>query len=89
MDNILSMLASGAASAPSAYSPALERQARAQGFRNAEEMMLWARQRNQQQGGTVPQAAPSKAPSVQAATAWHPSNILSYILQKWQGATKD
>jgi hypothetical protein len=94
MNNILSMLASGAGSAPApdAYSPALERRARANGFRSAAEMMAWAKQRNQQQGGTIPKGGNSAGgPSIMGTqpAAMHPSNIFSYILQKWKGATGD
>lgn len=92
MGNYLAQLFGPPAPNPSALppavqsTPALERRARANGFRNAEEMMLWARQRNQQSGGTVPRGKPTLAGGISAATSMHPKNILSYILGKWQGA---
>lgn len=88
MSNILSMLASAAP----AYSPEMERRARANGFRSAEEMILWAKQRNTPTGGTI--AGASKMPrsagqAADQAMSWHPRNILQYVLSKMQGATGD
>ena len=85
MDNILSVLASGASAAPT-YSDELERRARANGFPNAEAMMAWARQRNTPTGGTIPKKGKQAQPSVEAATSWHPANIFNYILGRWKGA---
>lgn len=73
--------------APQTYSPERERQARANGFHSAEEMMLWAKQRNQQSGGTVSHGP--GVPSVDAMMSWHPANMFNKILGAWQGATKD
>lgn len=72
-----------APSAPPAYSRELERQARSNGFKSAEEMMLWAKQRNQPSGGTV---SGSGKPSVEAAMSWHPAVIFNHLLGKWKSA---
>lgn len=74
------------------YSPEMEERARANGFRSAEEMMLWAQQRNRPTGGTIQgKKMPSGggAPSTEAATAIHPRNILQHILSRWKSATGD
>lgn len=93
MSNFLAQLlgvpqAQAAPAAPDAYSPALERRARANGFKSAAEMMAWANQRNQKSGGTIP--AGGAPGSVQAgmngAAMMHPKNMLGFILQKWQDA---
>lgn len=86
MNDILSMLAAGTGEAPRGYSEEMERRARANGFRSAEEMMAWANQRNQQSGGTVSEGR--KDPSIDAAMAWHPRNIFNYISSRWGEALK-
>lgn len=73
-----------------AATPGQESFARQNGFRNYNEMMLWAKQRANQTGGTVSQG--SRMPTtvggaVDQAMAWHPRNIFNNILQKWQEAT--
>lgn len=72
------------------YSPALERQARAAGFKSAAEYVAWSRQRSTPAGGTVPRGGnPGAGPTVMGTQpmAMHPKNILNYVLQKMQGAT--
>lgn len=91
MDNFLGKLLGTAPPAPvqtaippkRTYSRALERRARANGFKSANEMMLWAEQRNRKTGGTV---TAGSRPSVDAATMMHPKNILQYVTGKMQGA---
>ena len=70
-----------------AYSPAMEKRARANGFRSAEEMMLFEQQRSRKR---APQTVRGNSqPSVEAAMAIHPKNIFERILAKWQGAQAD
>lgn len=86
MDNILSLLGSAASDVPAqqTYSDDMERRARANGFRNANEMMLWAKQRNTPTGGTI---SGDNSPSMSAAMMWHPKNILEYVLGSIRNAT--
>ena len=69
---------------PGPHSAALEQQARANGFHNAEQMLLWSQQREHRTGGTVTGGG---SPSVQAAMAWHPANILNYVSEAMKNAT--
>lgn len=72
-----------------------EAMARNNGFRNYDQMMAWAKQRNTQQGGTIPQQGtggggnPDGGPSIGGAQpfAMYPRNMFNYILHRWQGAT--
>ncbi len=58
------------------FPPSIEAHARANGFHNAEQMLLWQQQREHPSGGTV---SGGSRPSAQAAMAWHPANILAYV----------
>lgn len=58
--------------------------AKANGFNNAAEMHAWARNREDQHGGTVSGPGTSQA---EGASMLYPRNMLNYILGKYQGAT--
>lgn len=68
-----------------------EAMARQRGFRSYEEMLLWAKQRNQQSGGTVsgagrmPQTWGQAQQQIQSA---HPKSVFEYITRKLQEATQ-
>lgn len=66
-----------------AYSPAMERAARRRGFKNADQMVLWQRQRDRPSGGTTSQ----KPASLDAFMSWHPANILTKISRSIDEAT--
>lgn len=71
------------------YSASLERQARRRGFRSAEEMVLTAERRSRPAIGKSYSSGPAMAsPSLKTAMAWHPANILSYVMGKIDSATK-
>ncbi len=87
----MSWLHSAPAAAPvpvarPSFTPELEHRARVNGFHNAEQMMLWSQQRNMHTGGTVDART---LPSVAAATAWHPANILAYVSDAMKNARGD
>lgn len=91
MNNILQTLIYGSqpveeapAPLPKSFSRAMERRARANGFKTAEEMVLWARQRQSPHKGTI---SADSLPNIAAATDWHPSNIFKRVLGAMQGAT--
>lgn len=77
-----------AAAPPRTFSPVLEKHARASGFRNAEQMLLWSQQRQQATGGVVSGAAAphTAAGGMHAAMAWHPANIFNYISEALRNA---
>lgn len=61
--------------------------ARSRGFRNYNEMILWARQRAQQQGGTIPQGGAGQMPrswgeATRQVSAMHPKTMLEYVQRK-------
>jgi hypothetical protein len=58
--------------------------ARLHGFNNANEMVLWQRQRDTPSGGTVQGHGPA---SMDAFMSWHPANILAKITAALNGAT--
>lgn len=72
------------AAPPRTFSPAIEHHARASGFRNAEQMLLWQKQRAQHSGGTV---SGGHAPSIHDAFAWHPANTIQYATDAMKAAT--
>lgn len=74
-----------------AATPGQESFARQNGFRNYNEMMLWAKQRANQTGGTVPQGGQpgSVEAGMNGAAMMHPRNMFNYILDKWRSATGD
>jgi hypothetical protein len=87
LQQILGIAPAQAAPVRPTYDRAMERRARANGFRSAEEMMLWAKQRNTPTGGTIPSGGrPSVKAGMNAAASIHPKNILSYVLGKTTGA---
>lgn len=73
--------------APQTYDAATERRARASGFRSANEMMLWAKNREQPGGSIDGGKRPSISAGISAAKALHPANILGYVLSAMRGAT--
>lgn len=79
---------------PAAATAQQELMARQNGFKNYNEMMLWARQRTQQQGGTVPQGGAGQMPQ-SWGEAWrqmssiHPKTMLEYVQRKIEGATRE
>lgn len=68
------------------FTSADQLRAKKNGFRNAEEMMAWARQRNQQSGGTTSQG--SVQSGWNGVKMLHPSNLLGYISNTMNDATK-
>lgn len=70
-------------------SAAQEARARNSGFKSYQQMLDWAKQRNQQSGGTVPSggAQPgSVAAGVHGAEMLYPRNMLNYVKDRWQQA---
>lgn len=64
-----------------------ERMARNNGFRNYEEMLLWAKQRNMQSGGTISgQGRPSVQAGVNAVKSAHPAGVFNRITETLRGA---
>jgi hypothetical protein len=84
MSNFLQQLFSSPAPAapPPAPTGQQERHARANGFRSANEMMLW-QQNRERPGGSISE---QQRPSMSATTAILPKNILGYVLGKTTGA---
>lgn len=76
-----------AAPASMTYTAGQEARAKANGFRNAEQMMLWAKQRNTPSGGTIPSSQSAQA-GWDGVKMLHPSNLLGYISDAMNGATK-
>lgn len=70
-----------------------ERFATERGFKNYDQMMLWARQRQQPTGGTIQGASPTVAGEAgkimdgQGAAMMHPRNMLDWVRNRIAGAT--
>lgn len=69
--------------------------ARQNGYRSYDEMMAWARQRQQRrepntvaQGTFAPQGAPPTPPQGGNAMSWHPMNIFNSISEALRGSRK-
>lgn len=67
----------------------LDRQARAAGFRNYEEMRVYMMQRENKVGGSVPESGASRDSGSGGTNAmsWHPAQLLGYVQRKWDEAT--
>lgn len=74
-----------AQSAAGNYTKEQDAQAKAAGFRNANEMLLFLKAR--QQGSRV-QGSAGKAPSVNDAMSWHPKNTIQRASDQLRSATK-
>lgn len=93
-DNYLNQPAAPMVAMNAGASRQQEAMARERGFRSYEEMLLWAKQRNMQSGGTIAGAgaagAPAKVPgswreAQAAAKAAHPMSIFEYITNAMAG----
>lgn len=61
--------------------------AKSLGFRDREQMLNWARQRNNATGGTIPTAGPADQNAHDLGPMMmHPKNLLDYVGKKWQEA---